>query len=425
MNVLHLSWSDVQGGAAKAAYRLHQALPTIGVNSQMLVEVKGSQAPSIFDGGSIINRIAGRMSSHWDQFYVRRYKSRKPLLFSPAKAVTRTARRAYKISKDIYHLHWITNGFLKVEDLRTLEKPLVWTLHDLWGFTGGCHYGEGCSRFETECGYCPVLGSRVHNDLSRETWERKCSAWRDIDLTLIAPSRWMARMAASSALFRSRRIEVIPYCLDTQIFCPTERAVARRRLSLPHDKHVVLFSALTGDGDKRKGLHLLQSAFEILAKDGNAGSICLAVAGMNGEKRDASFSFDVHYLGILKREQEMALACAAADVFVAPSMEDNLPNTVLEAMSCGTSCVAFDIGGMGDMIDHRMNGYLAKPFDVDDLAMGIRWVLADENRRRSLSDAARKKVMEEYGFEPIARRHMRLYEDLTLTTKRSKGTSFC
>lgn len=235
----------------------------------------------------------------------------------------------------------------------------------------------------------------------------------------------MARMAASSALFRSRRIEVIPYCLDTQVFCPTECAVARRRLSLPQDKHVVLFSALTGDGDKRKGLHLLKSAFESLARNGTAGPICLAVAGMNGDKRDSSFSFDVHYLGILKRETEMALACAAADVFVAPSMEDNLPNTVLEALSCGTPCVAFDIGGMGDMIDHRMNGYLAKPFDVDDLAMGIRWVLADENRRRSLSDAARKKAVEKYGFESIARRHARLYEELTVTTKRPKGNSFC
>lgn len=425
MNVLHLSWSDALGGAARAAYRLHRALPTIGIDSQMLVAIKRSQEPSILDGGSIINRIAGRISSHWDQCYVRSYKSRKPLLFSPAKAKTRTVQRANKISTDIYHLHWITNGFLRVEDLRTLEKPLVWTLHDLWGFTGGCHYGEGCSRFENECGSCPLLDSRVQKDLSRETWERKRSAWRDIDLTLIAPSRWMARMAASSALFRSRRIEVIPYCLDTQVFCPTECAVARRRLSLPHDKQVVLFSALTGDGDKRKGLHLLKSAFESLAKNGNAGPICLAVAGMNGEKRASSFSFDVHYLGILKREEEMALACAAADVFVAPSMEDNLPNTVLEALSCGTPCVAFDIGGMRDMIEHQKNGYLARPFDTDDLAGGIKWVLANGNRRRSLGEAARNKVVAEYGFDRIARRHLRLYEELTLATKRSRGVGMC
>ena len=425
MNVLHLSWSDVQGGAARAAYRLHRALPTISVDSQMLVEVKGSQEPSILDAGSTVNRVAGRMLSRWDQFYVRDYKGRKPLLFSPAKKATWTVERANRIAADIYHLHWITNGYLRVEDLPRLQKPLVWTLHDLWAFTGGCHYGEGCLRFEIACGCCPVLDSRVQKDLSRETWERKKSAWQNVNLTLIAPSRWMASMAASSALFCSRRIEVIPYCLDTEVFCPIERAVARRKLFLPHDKHLVLFSALTGDGDKRKGLHLLKSAFERLAKNGNAASICLAVAGMNRDKQTSSFSFDVHYLGILKQEAEVALACAAADVFVAPSMEDNLPNTVLEALSCGTPCVAFDIGGMGDMIDHLTNGYLAKPFDVDDLAMGIRWVLADENRRRSLGDAARKKVVAEYGFEPIARRHVRLYEELTLTTKRSKGASFC
>jgi glycosyltransferase involved in cell wall biosynthesis len=280
-------------------------------------------------------------------------------------------------------------------------------------------------KFNDSCGSCPSLNSQIQNDLSRETWKRKYSAWRNVQLTLIAPSRWLSRLTASSSLFRDQRVEVIPNCIDIDVFQPCDQSAARQALSLSPNRQVLLFSALTADGDQRKGFHFLQPALERLAKNVERDSITLAVMGMMAPTGGPMFPFPIQPLGILREDRKVALAYAAADVFLAPSMEDNLPNTVMEALSCGTPCVAFNIGGMSDMIDHQKNGYLADAFDEDDLAMGIRWVLADENRRRSLGDAARKKVVAEYGFEPIARRHVRLYEELTLTTKRSEGVEIC
>lgn len=425
MKILHFSWSDRSGGAARATFRLHRALHSIGVDSSIMVSRKESTDPYVLGPDGLMDRVAGRIAARWDQKYLRSYQRRTPGLFSPAKAATQTVKRADGIPRDISHLHWVTNGFLRIEDLSRLDQPLVWTLHDQWAFTGGCHYSNGCVKFNDSCGSCPHLNSQIQNDLSRETWERKYSAWRNVHLTLIAPSRWLSRLTASSALFRDRRVEVIPNCIDIDVFQPCDQAAARRVFSLPPNRKILLFCALTADGDQRKGFHFLHHALERLAKNVERDSITLAVMGMRAPSARPTAPFPIHPLGILQEDRKVALAYAAADVFLAPSMEDNLPNTVMEALSCGTPCVAFNIGGMSDMIDHQKNGYLAEAFDEDDLAMGIRWVLADEHRRRSLSGAARKKVVEEYGFEPIARHHVRLYEELTLTTKRTKGVEIC
>jgi glycosyltransferase involved in cell wall biosynthesis len=256
------------------------------------------------------------------------------------------------------------------------------------------------------------LGSTREQDLSRHVWKRKHRSWQRADLAIVTPSHWMARQAASSALLAGRRIEVIPNCLDTEVFRPGDRQAARRALGLPLDQRILMFGALTAEGDRRKGFHLLAPALKWLVQGERADTMHLAVLGMSPPTLPAAFPIAVSFLGILERERAMAQAYCAADVFVAPSIEDNLPNSVMEALACGVPCVAFDVGGMPDLIDHQQNGYLARSLDPEDLARGVAWVLEDAERSARLREQARRKVLERFAPKVVAGQHLALYTDV-------------
>jgi glycosyltransferase involved in cell wall biosynthesis len=267
-------------------------------------------------------------------------------------------------------------------------------------------------RYEECCGSCPALGSTAESDLSRQTWERKRRYWAQIDLTLVAPSRWMAETASRSSLLRGRRVEVIPNCLDTEIFKPAERAAARAKLGLPASGKLLLFSALSAGGDRRKGAHFIKPVLEALAATASADSLALVVLGEPVGADEADLPFRRHSLGLINDEARTTLAYAAADAFIGLSMQDNLPNTVMEALSCGTPCVAFDVGGISDLIEDGANGRLVPPFDVATYVEALHWVLGDETRHAALSARARASVTERFSGERIARRHLSLYEEL-------------
>jgi glycosyltransferase involved in cell wall biosynthesis len=285
-------------------------------------------------------------------------------------------------------------------------------LHDVWALTGGCHYTQGCERYAQRCGHCPVLGSEDEADLSRQVWSRKRAAWDGLDLTLIASSRWMEGLIRSSALLRERRVEILPNCVETDFFRPVDKAAARAALALPQNRRLLLFGALTEKGDRRKGYHLLVPALQRLAGRLPRDALDLAVMGLARPDGPLPFPFETHYLGVIRDDAKLALAYAAADVLIAPSLEDNLPYMVMEAMSCGTPCVAFAVSGLPDLIDHGESGYLARPFEVDDLARGIESLVMDDTLRRALGDRARQAVVERFAPAVIARRHLNLYEDL-------------
>jgi glycosyltransferase involved in cell wall biosynthesis len=411
LRVSLLSWSDVHGGAARAALRLHRALRAAGIESHMRVDARGGNDLGVVGPATWLQRLGPRLAARYDQLPVRGYRRRKPVLFSPAVTPRYTARPASGHAADITHLHWICNGFIPVEGLRRLPPPLVWTLHDQWAFTGGCHYSDGCTRYAASCGHCPILGSDVERDLSRDVWERKRDGWAGLDLTLIASSAWMARTASSSSLFRGIRVEVIPNCVDAEFFKPVDRAAVRSALNLPSGQRLILFAALSAHEQRRKGFHFLKPVLDNLAARIDPRSVCLAVLGMSQPSHDSGFSFGTHYLGVAD-EARLALVYAAADVFIALSTEDNLPYTVMEALSCGTPCIAFDVGGMRDMIEHQSNGALVQPFDPAAFADAINWVLADQRRHEALSHRARQSAVERFSPGKIARRHVALYEEL-------------
>jgi len=416
MKALLLSASDIDGGAARAAYRLHRGLQAVGVASQMLVQAKYSDDGKVLAPQTKLVKGIAKLKPTLDSLPLQLWRDRNRTNYSIQWLPSTISPKTAKLNPDIINLHWVCEGYLQIEAIAKLGKPLVWTLHDMWPFTGGCHYSQDCNRYTKACGACPLLRSDQGWDLSHWIWQRKAKAWRTLDLTIVTPSSWLAECARNSSLFGDLRIETIPYGLDTQKYKPIDRHVAREILNLPQDKYLVLFGAMNATSDPRKGFHLLQLALKRVSNVEWQGKIELVIFGSSEPTIQSDVCFKSHYLGKLSDDVSLALVYAAADVFVAPSRQDNLPNTVMEALACGTPSVAFNIGGMPDMIEHQQNGYLAQPFETEDLAQGIAWVLEDRERHQKLCDRAREKVEQEFTQDLQARRYLSLFKELVNQT---------
>ena len=414
MNVVLFNTYDSGGGAAIATYRLHCGLRSTGVNSKLMVMRKVTNDPTVIGPApqTRLNRALTYFYARRDRRLTNQIFTRDHKFFSPARCPDKLALRVTTLNPDVVHLFWVNYGFLKIETLRQFKKPIVWTMHDMWPFTGGCHYDDECRRFQQSCGRCPILNSRSDHDLSRHILERKKRSWGDLPIVLVATSHWLARMARSSSLFKDKRIEVIPNGIDTNKYKPLDKRAAREAFGLPHDRHLVLFSAFNVTTDKRKGNQFILPALKKMAQVGWGNRTELLVIGATAPENLPDLGMKVHYMGHLDDEIRQVLLYSAADVTVAPSMQENLSNTVIESLSCGTPVVAFNIGGMPDMIEHQGSGYLAKPFESDDLAAGMMWVLENKARHDTLSQHARQTVVERYALKTVANRYLTLYHDI-------------
>ncbi|MGD1874123.1 MAG: glycosyltransferase family 4 protein [Mastigocoleus sp.] len=416
-----MSTYDTRGGGAKAAFRLHHGLKKTGTNSQMLVQVKFSDDVDVISTETKIDQKFPKIRPHLDS--LPKLLSKNPnsgqrhpysLQWLPDIILSKIPQ----ISPDIINLHWISGGLIRLETIAQLRQPIVWTLHDMWAFTGGCHYTMECDRYLSACYQCPQMPKKYGIDLSHWVWERKQKAWANLNAPVVTPSRWLARCAASSPLTKNWRIEVIPNGINTQVFQPQNKKSVREKLNLPLDKNLILFGAYNATASKRKGFEILTSALKRLSQTSKKEEWELIIFGADKSSSPVDLGLKTHYLGCIDSETAIAQIYAAADVFIAPSLQDNLPNTVMESLACGTPCVAFDIGGMSDMIIHQQNGYLAKPYEVEDLTQGIVWVLENiNNQSQKLSDRARKQVEEKFTQEIQARRYSSLFEEITQVCK--------
>ena len=411
MKILLLSTSDIYGGAFIAAYRLLKGLQQSGVQAQMIVQSKKSDDYSVIGPQTKWQKIFGKLRPTLDSIPIRFYKQRKKIIFSPAILPDNINKKIQDINPDIIHLHWISEGFIRIETLAKINKPIIWTLHDMWAFTGGCHYDEECGKYNKNCGYCPTLGSNKKNDLSYKIFKRKEKFWKNLNLTIVTPSSWLGECAKKSLLFYKTRVEVIPNGIDLNRFKPIDKNIARDILCLPKDKKLILFGALSALGDKRKGFLLLKEALKNFSSKENK-DIEMVIFGSSKPRNEEDLGFKTHYLGQLNDETSLVLAYSAADIMISPSIQDNLPNTIMESLACGTPVVAFNIGGIHDMIEHQKNGYLAKPFNTGDLTYGIKWVLEDDIRRKQLSQNAREKVVQEFDIVKVAKKYEDLYKDV-------------
>lgn len=336
------------------------------------------------------------------------YRAPWSLNWLPNRALLKTMER---INPDIVHLHWIAGGFVPIHSFRALRRPLVWTMHDMWTFTGGCHLDDGCSRYVSRCGACPQLGSSREHDLSRLVWWLKARSWRHVPLVIVSPSRWLANLARSSGLLHRSRIEVIPNGLDLHAFKPLDKHFARRALGLPQDGQLLIFGAMGATEDRRKGFDMLLQVLQRL-RVSMRDTLRVGVFGGAASQSSPDIPFPMHFLGRLHDDASLALLYSAADVMVVPSKQENLANTIMEPLACGTPVVAFNAGGTPDLIDHKVNGYMAAPDDAADMAEGVAWVLRDIERHRVLSTEARSKCERNFNIVQVADQHLELYVDL-------------
>jgi len=409
MKTLHINSSDINGGAARAAYRLHRALLAQGIDSQMLVQTKASDDVTVIGPVSKLDKGMGKVRPTLDQLPNRLYPLKKQTPFHAAWVpFSGVVDNIHKMNPDVVHLHWIAGGFVRIEDLARIEKPIIWSLHDMWAFTGGCHYDGGCGRYQALCGACPVLGSTKDRDLSRWIFMRKQKGFSRIpSLTINGLSRWLADCAEISALFQDRKVVNLPNPLDSEVYKPLPKEEAKQILGLSSEKRHILFGAMSATRDERKGFSELVKALECV----HADNIELAVFGSNEPENAPKFPFPTRYLGRLQDDISLRILYSAADVMVVPSRQEAFGQTATEAMACGTPVVAFGATGLLDIIDHQENGYLAEPYDPKDLAFGIEYCL-DQIESGNMGDNARKKVENCFESGLVANRYISLYNSI-------------
>lgn len=413
LRVLHLSTYDANGGAGRAAYALHRAMvaagPGAGVESRMLVGRKQTADPTI----APVDPRRFLLASELDRRLWRLQRSPIRTWRSPARFGSLRARDINTMAVDVVNLHWVTDGLLSVEEIGRITKPVVWTLHDMWAFCGTEHYAPDDGRWRT--GYLPgtrPVGERGV-DIDRWTFGRKQHAWTR-PRHLVPVSRWLGGLAQQSALASNWPVTVVPNVMDTDTFAPADRGAARTALGLPPDQALVSFVASAGIDDARKGWDLLAAAMpSVLTRGSNdhRGGVGVVVVGpVTDEQRRRAFGFPVHWLGEVRSDVDMARVLAAVDVAAVPSRADNLPMTATEAHAAGVPVVGFATGGLPDIVGHQQSGYLATPFDTEDLATGLIESIEDARGQRRWAAAARVHALGSYSAQAVIPQYVEIYQ---------------
>lgn len=415
MKIVHVSTFDTHGGAARSAYRLHLGLRAIGEDSTMFVRLAYGNDPSVTEMRSsrdILDRVRRRIRKERIARDFQGYRATRPAGLEPfhdSRSITWFDFLRDLPKCDILNLHWVANSFLDYESFFAkvpATTRVVWTLHDMNAFTGGCHYDAGCGRFTESCGRCPQLGSHDPSDLSHRIWQRKAKAFSQLDssrLQFVTPSRWLGEELGRSSLGGRFPLSVIPYGLDLDDFAPRDRAACRDILGLPLDAKILLFVA-DGLNNERKGFALLTAALAALPRDE-----AYAILSVGGSKPDVAIDVPWIHVGTVNNDRHLSVLYSAADIFIIPSLEDNLPNTVLEAMACGTPVLGAAVGGIPDMVRPGVTGMLVPPKDVAALASAIVQLLRNPEDLREMRLNCRRIALEEYPLDLQARRYSRLY----------------
>lgn len=397
MKILHVNQTDTLGGAAKAAMRLHKGLLDYDLESSFLVLHKYSDDKNVIKIQSLKNKLIQPYLPKIDRFRSICYPNRDELFSSGYSPFSRIVNFINELNPDIVHFHWINGGMINLKDISKIRSKIFWSLHDMWPFTGGCHYSLDCSNYKYNCGKCRVLKSKKRQDLSSHILHKKLKIYHNSNITFVCLSKWMLHELNASLIGGQSKSIHLPNPIDIEIFKPIEKSIAKAKLNLAVEKKYILFGAMNATDDIRKGFHFLKEMLCELDK-----SFEIIVFGAN----DGPNIFDIptHYLGIISDKLVLRKIYSAADVFISPSIQENLSNAIMESMACGTPVVAFDIGGNSDMIDHLVNGYLASPYNCRDLAIGVKWCMKND-----IENLARLKIIENFSKKIVIPKYIRAY----------------
>jgi len=419
MKITLINTSDAGGGAPAACLRLLKALRSQNIDANLLVQYKKTNEDSV---KPVVKNAWDNLKAQFNFLYERlpfmffheRDKSVR-FAFSTANAGTSIKDEPLVQEADILHIHWTNSGFLSIADLKELVdtgKPIIWTLHDMWTFTGGCHYSGTCDYFKHECGNCYFLKNPSPDDISHSGWLRKAVMYSgNRNITFVACSAWLASVAQQSSLIKDFNITSIPNPIDTDVFKPMDKITMREEWGINPFAHVVLFGA-ANINDRRKGINYLVDAlnrFNTHCPDANLVEV--VIFGKNKHFDIKQIPFKVIELDIISLPEDLAQVYSLADVFVLPSVEDNLPNTVMEALACGTPVVAFNVGGIPEMVVHGENGYLAEFESAADLARGISQMLYINNAKEIQANA-RDKVLNDFNNAKVAQQYLDVYQSV-------------
>ena len=413
MRVLIVNTSENTGGAAVAANRLMDALNNNGVKAKMLVRDKSTENITVASLPHSPLLQWHFLWERWCAFWHLHFSTHHLWEIDIACAGADITKTREFQEADVIHLSWVNQGMLSLKSIRKIiksGKPVVWTMHDLWPATGICHYARECNRYVSSCGNCPLLphkGSK--HDLSYKVFKRKMNLYRHSDIYFVTCSKWLERQAKKSALFTGLHLTNIPNPIDTRVFCPHDKEEARHLAGLPVDKKIILFVSQKVT-DERKGANFFVEAIDKMVslhpemKDDTV----IAILGGHSEDVADKLALQAYPLGYVSDERTIVSVYNSVDAFVLPSLEDNLPNTITEAMACGVPSVGFRVGGIPEMIDHEKNGYVANYRDTDDLAKGIYWVMEEADGEK-LKAACLQKVAHHYSQHTVAMNYIEVY----------------
>lgn len=414
MKVLIVNTSDRAGGAAVAASRLCDALNNNGVKAKMLVRDKQSDDITV---ATVPPTLVPKWHFLWERLtlFLRLHLRRHHLFdIDVANSGTDITRTPEFREADVIHLHWVNQGMLSLKGIKRIMqsgKAVVWTMHDAWPATAICHLTMGCRHFTSDCHNCQYLpGGGSGNDLSARVWKKKQRLMRQGNVTFVACSRWLEGEAKASALLKGQTVTSIPNAIDTRLFCPGDRQAARQAEGLPQQGRLLLFVCQRVTNPNKGMSYLMEACAKLAAQwPEMAADTTLLVLGSHADEVAGKMPFPTLSLGYVSDEHRMVNIYRAADLFVLPSLSENLPNTIMEAMACGVPCVAFRVGGIPEEIDHRKNGYVAAYRDSSDLAKGIHWVLCQADWQQLSAEAVRK-VAHNYSQTSVAVRYSELYQ---------------
>ena len=422
MRILQISTYDIRGGAARATHRLHRGLRELGEDCRMLVRHKDSNDHSI--SCIIPKNPAEKVDEEFffsmaiQQHYINSHRTDiSNTLFSLPYPGYDLSTLPMVQAADIINLHWVANyqSPLTLHKLFALGKPVVWTLHDQWAFTGGCHYAAGCEEYRHGCAACPQLADDSFG-LPEAVLKDKLRFFEDANLTIVTPSRWMAECARQSRLFKNLRVEVIPNSLETDVFSPQPKSEAKESIGISAETVTLLFGG-EDSNERRKGFRELKAAIKYCLKDARfqnlvkSDKIKMICFGRSYDDLN-TMSMPVVPLGYLDSDEKISAAYSGADIFILPSLEDNLPNTMLEAMSCGTPVVAFDVGGMPDAVINEVTGQLVPLGDVKEMGKALLSLIFNSEKRGVMGKKCREKIEEQYKLGIQAQRYLELYQEL-------------
>ena len=414
MRVLIVNTNECKGGAAIAAGRLMKALCNNGVKAKMLVCDK--------EGDNLtVCTLPGKWSTQWHFLWERfviwmhLHLQRQHLFdIDIANVGTDITKLPEFKEADIIHLHWVNQGMLSLKGIRKIldsGKPVVWTMHDMWPATAICHLTLDCRCFETGCHHCPLLpGNGSAKDLSAQVWRRKQRMFEGRQVAFVACSQWLAGEASKSALLQGQEIYSIPNPLDTHCYHPQDKQQARRSLGLPEQGRIILFASQRVT-NVNKGMSYLMEACRLVAEEHGemVGDVSVVILGGHAEEIVGLLPFKTYPLGYVNDEQRIVQVYNASDVFVLPSLSENLPNTIMEAMACGVPCIGFRVGGIPEEIDHLKTGYVADYKSAADLARGLYWALAEADSQQ-VAQACVSKVVRCYSQAAVANSYNQIYE---------------